>query len=393
MTIRVAKGVVDHIVKYPGSISLQVQGAADPEAAAIGLRAALEEIETLGSTSFSEGGDALTPNSVGGVAIMSGGPITSVNAPMVPEPELARIPAIVASHLRAAGVATAVIALPPTTGPLDLLEHTPRAVTLRLYPPRLADPLQAPPLPPGWVEQATRWLLDHTEADVVHVRDFPVQFPLLVADVAAFVGTPRHCVLMAGDLNSRAWAVHLCGSLVLGFGGPAATDAEMVAAAKSFAEIARGLAPEVAQAFVDIADRFGVFGNAAHGTPWYGSGGESPIFVEYLCDELCFEGFPYQVLGPGHLARLAGASVNGTLPPQFRPLDDGRAELAVSEPAAWLPGSPAQPGLLEQARSLLAPCLFRRHESSPIIEERRARARRAAEMQDPSIRPPEGQEP
>ena len=73
---------MDHIVKYPGSISLQVQGAADPEAAAQALTGALAEIETLGQHSRGPGGEPLTPNSVGGVAMVPGGPfITSIKRP------------------------------------------------------------------------------------------------------------------------------------------------------------------------------------------------------------------------------------------------------------------------------------------------------------------------
>jgi len=379
MAIRVARGVVEQILKYPGAISLQVQGAEDSDAAAAALRSALEEIETLGSASFGPGGDALRPNSVGGVSVVPGGPfITSVNAPRVPGHELAKIPEIIARHLREAGVSTAVIALPPKSGPLDYLEHTPRAVMLRLYPPRFDNSLQYPPLPRAWVELAWRWLLEHSEDQVMNVLDGVVQFPLLAADVPDFLETPRHAVLMAGDLGSRVWGVHLNVSLVFGFGGPEATDAELVGMVQSLEELARRLAPEVAQAFIDIADRFGPFGMAGHGTPWYGGGGESPIFVEYVCDQLCFEGFPYQVLGPGHLARLAAADPGGTLPSQFRPLEGGRAELAVGEPAAWLPASPGRPRVLAEARAHLAPCLLRRGESLSMIEERRGISGQAA---------------
>ena len=388
LAIRVARGVAEHIIKYPDSISLQVQGAADPEAAAAALRLALEEIETLGRDSLSPVGDPLTPNSVGGVAMVPGGPfITSINAPMVPEPELARIPHIVARHLREAAVRDAVIALPPNSGPLDRIEHAAHAVMLRLYPPRRPDSLKPPSLPGGWIEVAWRWLANHLVDDVVNVRASLVQFPILAKDLAGFARRYPEggaSIMVNGDLGSRAWGVHLNVNLVLAFGGPQSSDDELVAMAEEFIVIARRLAPELGLAFIDIAERFGPFSTLRHGTSWYSSGGEDPTFVEWVCDQLCFDGFPYQVLGPGHLARLAAAGPEGSPPRQLRPLEAGRAELAVGELRSWLPWNPERPRVLEEARRLLAPCLLRRSQSGPLLDERQAASRRAVLGDRPS---------
>jgi hypothetical protein len=362
--------VVKHIVEHPGSISLQVRGVHDPDAAAAGLRKALQEIATLGSSSFNEDGDALTPNSVGGVLVVPDGPfVTCIDAPAVPEAELARIPDIIVRHLTEAGVRKGLVALPPRSGPLDGLEHTPRAVVLRLYPPRPVGSLEEPPYPDGWFELACEWLLEQAGDGMVNVREFITQFPLLPADVLPFARRGG-AIMMVGDLASRAWAINLSPSLVLGFGGPDASDAELVAMAKSFKTLARRLAPQTAQAFVDIATRFGTFSTIRHGTDWYVAGGEDPYDVEQVSDQLCFEGFPYQVLGPGHVARLAAASTDGTLPSEVSPLDEGRVEVPIGDLADWLPDSPVRSRLREQARSVLAPCLPRRGESSLMARER-----------------------
>lgn len=141
MAIKVARGVVEEILRFPDQIKLQVQRADDPAAAAEALVNAAEEIEQLASDFLSDDGEPLTPNSVGGVVVVPSGPfLTGINAPMVPESELARIPDIVARHLAAAGVNNAVIALPPDTGPLDDIENTPRAVILRLFVAPLTSP-------------------------------------------------------------------------------------------------------------------------------------------------------------------------------------------------------------------------------------------------------------
>jgi len=83
--------------------------------------------------------------------------------------------------------------------------------------------------------------------------------------------------------------------------------------------------------------------------------------VNDVCDAVCVEAFPYQVLSPGHLARL------GATPAGARPLAAGRVELALGDPYAWLPGSPLREGAVASAREVLAPCLG---DVEPILLER-----------------------
>lgn len=374
--IKVARGLVEEILRFPDQIKLQVQRADDPAAAAEALVNAAEEIEQLGSDFLSDDGEPLTPNSVGGVVVVPSGPfLTGINAPMVPESELARIPDIVARHLAAAGVKNAVIALPPDTGPLDDIENTPRAVILRLFvaPLDISDP---EPIPPWLLELASTWLLEHSADELINVRASVVQFPLLRHDVAAYVDTFPRCgspVLMAGSLASRAWGVHLdAASVAFAFGGPEATDSELVAMVGSFAELARQVAPRVVQGFIDISRRFAPFSTTLHGTPWSVEGGAAPELVVYVDDELCFDAFAYQVLGPGHVARLFADAVGGTPPAPFRPLPAGRVELAVGQPAHWLPGSPQRDRVLAEARRLLAPCLLVKLDALQVRRARRA---------------------
>lgn len=376
MVIKVARGVAEEILGFPDQIKLQVQRADDPAAAAEALVNAAEEIEQLGSDFLSDDGEPLTPNSVGGVVVVpSGSFLTGINAPMVPESELARIPDIVARHLAAEGVKNAVIALPPDTGPLDDIENTPRAVILRLFVAPLTSPDPAPT--PAWLlELASTWLLEHSSDELINVRASVVQFPLLRHDVAAYVDTfPRFGspVLTGGSLASRAWGVHLdAASVAFAFGGPEATDAELVAMVGSFAELTRQVAPRLVQGFIDISRRFAPFSTTLHGTTWSIQGGASPELVVYVDDELCFDAFAYQVLGPGHVARLVAAAPEGRLPAPFRPLPAGRVELSVGEPADWLPASPQRDRVLAEARRLLAPCLPGLEEALQVRRARRA---------------------
>ena len=375
MPITVAKGLVKRIVEYPGSISVQVRNADDPQAAAAALRKAVDDIKRLGLDRFSEGGDALTPNYVGGVVEIPSGPfITMVDAPSVPSDEVARIPDIVARHLAEAGVANAVIAPTVRSDALDTMDHTPRLVMLRLYPPHLRGPLETPVRPWHWVEEAWRWLAGAVGPGTVHVSTAGAVFPMPAPQVGPFLERYRErgsFLLVGGDLGSRAWAVNASINVAWGFGGPHAGDEEMVAMAESFTEVARRLAPEVAQAYVAMEDRMASVTGFRHGTDWYGLGGEDPISVESFSDQLCFEAFPYQVLSPGHLERLRANAAAG---PLLRPLEGGRAELAVGELGGWLPASPDRRRLRDEGRALLAPCLLRYGESSVMIQEARRRS-------------------
>lgn len=91
-----------------------------------------------------------------------------------------------------------------------------------------------------------------------------------------------------------------------------------------------------------------------------------PALVEDLCDELLFDAYPWQVLGPGHLARLDESLEGAT------PLAGGRMELAIGEVSEWLSLDPEhRTTVQEKARRLLAPCLI-----SDDQAFRRERARR-----------------
>ena len=382
VTIKVTRGLRRLIREFPDQIYLQVRQADDPEAAAVGLRNSLAELERLGQHHLSWDGQALTPNNVGGVGVVPDGPFTSLDAKSVPAEELARIPDIVTRHLHEAGVTKAVLSEPTISGALDELEHTPRAVVLRVYMALRPDSMFLPEEPPRWwVERAASWLVESSGAEVLHARAGVPQFPLLAADLDGFVAAfPQRTegVVVGGDLAGRAWGVHFSiANMALAFGGPAASDDELLAVAETFIDMARRVAPEAVHAFVDFQDRFGVFSVQAHRTPWaVEANRESGDIVSGLPHLLCYDGFPYQVLGPGHLSRLAAAAPDGRLPDALRPLPGGRAELAVGQLSEWLPGRD-RGGVAGKTRELLEACLLTKGESKPFLDTRWAEVQAA----------------
>ncbi len=213
-------------------------------------------------------------------------------------------------------------------------------------------------------------------------------FPLALGGVrdlyeACRTARPVSAVTVAGDLRARLrgasakFYAHVP-SLVLAAGGPDAGDDELVAAMAALVEVARSLARGVGYAYVSVDATVGPSGRASAVTAWGDEGGEHPESIELLCDEFVFDAFPYQVLGAGHLRRLGG------LPPGARPLDNGRVELAVGEPRRWLLDDSGyhslawrritshrrDPSLQEVGRQLLAPCLPRKGEASPVLQAR-----------------------
>jgi hypothetical protein len=186
-------------------------------------------------------------------------------------------------------------------------------------------------------------------------------------------GRVTGALLVAGDLDARIRAVAgyfygAPGGLALAAGGPAASDDDLLAGFEALKGVARRLARDVTHAFISVEPTFAGFASPFHDTEWSRRHGGAPFeMVRGSCDEFLFDAFPYQVLAPGHLARLDSAPAGG------RELGGGRVELEIGEPAAWLfDRTPDQesiwrlrlaefrrdPKVQEQAREALRPCLF-----------------------------------
>lgn len=379
MAITVARGVASRMRgEYPGILIIQVQGASDPDTAAAALDEAREEIWKL------------EPNYVAEAMPAATGPFLWVDCPSVPARLRETIPDIVARHLQAAGVADAVITAPKGEGPLAALETLPRAVVLRLYPPpppveRLQR--QRSHIPAEWLDPACAWFRGDIEDDHEVMGAVGVmEFPLAAAEATRFLhqcreARPLTSLLVAGSIETKLRGINGCfaspaPNLALAAGGPGATDDDLLAAIEVFQDLARSFASHLAYAFIIIPPSFASFRASSPATEWVGLGGEAPgPDLDMLCDQYAFDGFMWQILGPGHLRRLGGA------PDGTRPLPGGRVELTIGEPSAWLlrdsrpvptqsydpwQGLSARrkdPHISKIARDVLAPCLLRQGEA------------------------------
>ncbi len=369
--------------EHPGRITLQVRGAGDAEAVARALNCAVADLVKLDINYVTQALPAPT------------GPFIWVDANSVHPDRLGAITDILIRHLTKEGVTDAVIAVPKIGGPLtdyqEGLDTVPRAATLRLYPPAPARVYKDPraEIPSVWLDEAVRWLgASVDEATEVRAAVESMEFPVALRDVRALLDVcrttrPVSAAMVVGDLRSRlrgasgAFYSHVpC--IALAAGGPEADDDELVAAMAALVEVARRLARGVGYASISVEPTFGPSGRASTVTAWMAEGGEHPDLISPLCDEFVFDGFPYQILGPGHLRRL------GAMPSGAVPLDNGRVELSVGDPRGWLLDDWAyrphawrsitsrrrDPSLQELARRLLDPCLPRQGETGPVRQER-----------------------
>lgn len=291
------------------------------------------------------------------------GPVISIDAPDAPRWVHEGIPDVFARSLDDAGVteATVVALTGGYNGSLwkSFLKDAP-SVTLRLYtvppPPHVAS-FNAVELPQEWLDAAVEWLREGAGgAGAVRAAIQGVEFETDVDSVpalwrACWEARTISTIVVAGDLRRRIWGANpkfrgAVKNLAIGGRGPKVGDDELVSMAEDLADLARRFAPAVAQAFVTIDD-----------IPSIASGyntvpGGAPEVVERTCDEFVFDGFAWQILGPGHVARL------GSLPPGARPLDGGRVEVAFGTWQDWLPTEPERRAAVQQqARSVLSPLL------------------------------------
>ncbi len=231
------------------------------------------------------------------------------------------------------------------------------SVGLTLYLPRGAAPnAQAPRAPLSMLEPVCDWVLGEGEGELWAMLGY-ARFQIAPGDapeLLAYADGTQQCVYIAIDPDGllRYAAVghgtlRLIGGMPAGrylLSGPDAYQ-PAIALADGLKRVARAAAPSIVYGHL----RFEVVaaGAAADAWPWESVEGAEPEWrVEKVCDELVFDGFHYQVLGPGHLERLGGIPKGGT------PLPGGRAELEVGRPHEWLPLTQAQ------GRKVLAACLI-----------------------------------
>lgn len=395
MGVRVRGDAAARIAASPARFALEVQGADDVGLALAAARLFRVDVVGLsgrGSRPDDDGGRAATAvgrADVSQVVPGPAGPLLLVQHLDAPAADLAQVPELLARRLEEAGVGAATVVVPDLGGALDVLDTTPGCAILRLFP---APDGPHTTIPADWLDVAMEWVVgDLRGSEPVAARILSVEHEVAAHEAAAVLhecGVARAwCDLVNGDPADRIRTVSLTYGrlphLALAAGGPGIDGPGLLARFALLQDVARELAADVAYACCDIE---ATFEGLAVGLPvdgWRARGGGAPNRVAAVaCDVAVPDAFPWQILGPGHLARIEAA---GEEPPPLEHLGDGRVEVTLGDPADWLPRSLARVDAQEDAIAWLAPLLLDEDELAAIEASRAARPRPAQPPRSPFV--------
>jgi hypothetical protein len=409
MPIEIDGNVVEEIEDGSGDLTLMVAACSDRAAAARAIDDLIADIWRMPNDGqLLEPDNPLVssgPNFVSGPHESPDGPYFYLDGHALLPEALASVPAVLADHLGHHGVRTARIVI-PVRAEAPEVEHTEPGVLLYLLP----DP-DAAELPAAWLDAAAEWL-GGSRGELYVDKDF-LSFRLDVPAAQALAHQPGDWVRIVGA--DRDWELRganikppaVTPYVALGIGGNRSAAA-VVQAAEQLIDLGRRLAGQAAYTFVTIDPALVALFDPEWGQEHFGpplpsvdpsgsfpwSVGEHYKARDYwgapparwspsprapedlprgpvreafeLPDVLVADAFPWQVLGPGHLARM------GELPADARPLGKDRWELAIGDLADWAGPTRAGP-VIALGRQLLSAFLVTDAELRSLYEERRQR--------------------
>ncbi|MEY2404681.1 MAG: hypothetical protein QOD38_2232, partial [Acidimicrobiaceae bacterium] len=375
MAVRVGRETVQRLAAAGEAFALQVRGPSDLGAAIGALK--LARVDVLGLTARTRATadgrpeSVVEPPMVSSVVNAPGGPLFLVEH-LAADTELLRsIPDVIVRRLERAGVESATVEVAPRGGTLDLLDTVAQAVVLRLFPrPRG----RSTTLPPDWLDIACEWVTgDLFDDEPARLRVLGVEFDVPAAEVSAVVHdcglAKAWCDAVNGDLDDRVRIASITfGRLphvALAAGGPQVDANGLVARYHLLQEVARELAADVAYGCIDFEPTFEGLALGLSPAGWQSQGGAPPnVIARELADDRVPDAYPYQVLGPGHVAHLAGGGVS------YESLGDGRVEVTLDEPESWLPGRTERDDAQAQGWDALAPCLVLEEDLAALVAAR-----------------------
>ena len=223
------------------------------------------------------------------------------------------------------------------------------------------------------------------------MRLLAVEFDVAVADAPAIVHQASlaraWCDVVNGELDERVRTASITFGrtphVALAAGGPACDSNALLARFDLLCEMAKELGSDVAYACIDVEPTFEGIGLGLDGGGWRDKGGASPNLVAgELCDVLAPDVFPYQILGKGHLSRLATAGAEEGDSPLGEPIGDGKVEVLIGDPADWLPIFDLRVEVQAEGFELLAPLLATDEQVDELLAARPGR--QVTEGQGPS---------
>ncbi|HEX4901741.1 MAG TPA: hypothetical protein VFV42_02965 [Acidimicrobiales bacterium] len=351
----IADSLLDELDSVVGSFAIHLR-TRDVARAADALRGVADAVRRT----VREG---VLPPRVSPVALLPDGPLVRLDDLPADPLTRRRVADAVDDLVVDAGFAPGAATVCEVDGLADLDEAA-RAVVLRLFP----DPAgSAGTLPATWIDLAAEWVFgDQDPETLVRLRVLGVEATVMAKEAAGILhGCARSrawCDVVTGDVSSRlrtaSISFGIAPHVAVAAGGPRCDDEGLLARFDLLTEVAREHAAgggrgheRVAYACLDFEDTFGDLGTGLTGVPWALDGGAPPNRVAgRLADRHVPEAFPFQVLGPRHVARLHAVH-------QLEPVGEDRWGLALGSPADWLPTSAVRDDVRHAAWRTLAPLL------------------------------------
>jgi hypothetical protein len=305
------------------------------------------------------------------------GPVLMVDFGATPENEVRSVPALIARHLRDAGVVDAEIRL-PEPGPGVLLASsgfTPMTRALLrgpLGPPHGTRPAG---LTGDLLDLAIDWLrAEHRPGAELVGLAASVEFPLSFDNARDVLGkvldADPNVNLATGDLGrfvaAAALAVWGVTELALTAGAAEPDTGLLAGLLRRQRDVIRRAAPAVVWAGVTAEKDFSLYSTYWVDPAPFRVGHRRRSAVQLQPDTLVPDAMWCQILSPGHLDRLGGS------PPGAVEVAQDRFELTVGEPEQWLPGHPDRPAVQARGRQLLAGCIVTPEEADAMTRQRRS---------------------
>jgi hypothetical protein len=393
-----------------GEVTLMVTACADPAAAARAVRDLVADIWQMPNDlqTFEPDNPNVKPgpNFVSGPHGAPGGVYFYLDGHSLLREALGSIPSLLVEHLGRQGVSDARIVVPTRVDPPPVGLAKPGLILYLLPDPGIDE------LPASWREAAAEWLAGIRGKMYVD-KDF-LSFGLAVQAAQQVARQARSWVRLVGvEGVDSGWALRGANLrpppetpfVALGIGG-SGPGVDVIASAEQLIEVGRALAREAAYAFVTIDPALVALTDPEWGQEHFGPPGaatDTSATVRrsrgerYVAREswgpptprrhpllpptqdipqapthgafqfphaLVVDAFPWQVVGPRHVARMGG------LPQGARQISPEHWEFTIGDLEDWV--DPAQAGpIIAAGRRLLEAFLIVPSDVRPLYDERR----------------------
>lgn len=367
MAVVIARGTLRRMREVRDQCVLRLRVADDTDAAFAALA-------RLASIAFEVAGGARTPNFVSEVMATPHGPLVLMDAKDLTDDDLGLVLDRLYAEIAQGGVMSGVLEVPTGGELLEELTSVGEAVIGAAYLPTEKTSIPHAPLPDSWLTVAADWLRSASYEPLV-VDSVGVEAPISWRDLDGYLRSQRGEFRVSCGSTDEGMRIAAGGTgmtrLALLACGTSLSLSDLAGHARVMRDHVARCTPAATYAYVAGVDSASMFGSGAHDLPWspmgvFGHPGRG--FRQMLSDLSVLDVFWWQLLGPGHIARLGE-------PPGAQLQASGMTEWSIGEFQEWLDPVQAEE-LRDPGRRQLEPCFLDDRQQREILRERRQRGER-----------------